>query len=119
MKSELNIWKLLQQASKTTQKTDPECPSCGLSLRGFRQAGKLGCPHCYETFAQQLEPLLLRMHNASRHTGRVPGQSPAERQRIDLLRDLQRKLESAVREEDYEDAARLRDEIQALERTPE
>ena len=93
-----------------------------MTLHEFRAQGRLGCQDCYTTFAQHLGPLLLRMHQATQHKGRSPGVDPAElelRQRTDALREA---MEVAIREEDYEQAASLRDRLEALEReaqTPE
>lgn len=108
----LDIFKLIQSARQSASLT---CSGCGWSLMDFKQKGRLGCPKCYETFGEQLEPLLLRMHNATTHTGRLPGIGEDQLQRIQQLSELRSKLESAIREEEYESAARLRDELRQLE----
>ena len=51
------------------------CPGCGIRGAELRHASLLGCPRCYETFARWLDPVLQRLHGASRHRGRVPGGS--------------------------------------------
>ena len=94
------------------------CPGCGMTPAEFRSKGRLGCPRCYETFRQELLPLLQRIHEAQSHSGRLPGTTstgappPDERP----LSDVRRLLEDAVRGERYEEAARLRDELGRLER---
>ena len=108
----LDIFKLIQSARQSAGLT---CAGCGWSLADFKQKGRLGCAQCYETFAEQLEPLLQRMHNATSHTGRLPGIDEAQLQRIQQLSELRGKLESAIREEQYENAAQLRDELKQLE----
>jgi len=113
------IWKLLRQsAQKARAEGSLVCPQCGMSLAEFRSKGRLGCPRDYEVFRAHLEPLLVRVHNASQHRGRVPGEDANTRQRSQHLSDLRAKLEAAIREEAYESAARLRDEIQELEAQP-
>lgn len=115
-KAVVNIWKLLQQsAKKARKKSGLSCPDCGMSLAEFRSKGKLGCPKDYEIFQDHLNPLLQRIHNATRHTGRIPGIAPGDLDRMNRLTDLRAKLEGAIREEDYEDAARFRDEIAQIE----
>jgi len=115
-KGVLDIWKLLRQsAQKARAEGSLTCPQCGMSLAEFRSKGRLGCPHDYEVFHAHLEPLLLRVHNAKEHRGRVPGQSATDCERTRHLSDLRAKLEAAIREEAYESAARLRDQIQELE----
>lgn len=92
------------------------CTFCGLSLDGFRESGRLGCPHCYTTFEPGLRRLLNRIHGAARHAGKVylpPDPAAAERDR--RLDDLRRRLQSAVDTEDFERAATLRDQIRELE----
>jgi protein arginine kinase activator len=114
-----DIWKLLRQsAQKARAEGTLVCPQCGMSLAEFRSKGRLGCPKDYEVFRAHLDPLLLRVHNASAHRGRLPGMDEGTRQRLQQLSDLRAKLEAAIREEAYESAARLRDEIQELEAQP-
>jgi protein arginine kinase activator len=86
-----------------------------MDLDDFRRRGRLGCPTCYETFQAQVGELLERVHGARSHVGRVPGVSDEELERLQALADLRQRLDLAVREEDYENAARLRDEIQGLQ----
>jgi protein arginine kinase activator len=114
-KNMLDIWKLLQQSAQKARAGTLSCPKCGLSLAEFRSKGRLGCPHDYEIFRAHLEPLLLRVHNSTEHRGRLPGMDDSERERRRNLSSLRAKLEEAIREEAYESAARLRDQIQELE----
>ncbi|NOT32030.1 MAG: hypothetical protein HOP15_16410 [Planctomycetes bacterium] len=110
------ILKLLRQsAQKARADGSLACPQCGMSLAEFRSKGRFGCAKDYEVFRAHIEPLLLRVHNAGRHKGRMPGMDEISRQRRQQLSDLRTKLETAIREEAYESAARLRDEIQELE----
>jgi protein arginine kinase activator len=114
-KSPVDIWKLLQlSANQARKKPGPACPSCGMTLEEFRKKGRLGCPQDYEVFRSHLAEVLERVHGAVQHSGRIPGAptAPAGEGRIDLLRQ---ELENAVRSEAYENAARLRDEIRAIE----
>lgn len=92
------------------------CPFCGLSFDGFRETGRLGCPHCYSTFEVHLRGLLRRIHGATQHIGKVylpPDPSQSEREK--RLEGLRRKLSRAVESEDFERAAEIRDQIRALE----
>ena len=90
----------------------------GMSLAEFRNKGRFGCPKDYEVFRAHIEPLLLRVHSARAHRGRLPGMDEVSRKRLQQITDLRTKLEAAIREEAYESAARLRDEIQVLEAQP-
>ena len=76
----------------------------------------MGCPHDYEFLQEALLPLIERAHNGgTRHCGKVPSRIPADSKKLVQLSDLRRQLEKAVRNEDYELAAQLRDQIQQLE----
>jgi protein arginine kinase activator len=88
-----------------------KCPACGFSQADFKKAGRLGCPACYQTFAEPLEGLLKTMHKGTRHTGKVPESLRQSRDLSDRLRQLQKKLAKAIEQEDFEEAAILRDEI--------
>lgn len=118
-KSPQDIWKLLQVAAQQTRKkVGPACPRCGLTLDEFRKKGRLGCANDYEVFKTHIVEILERVHGARRHVGRVPGGQAVVPEERDRLIDLRRELEAAIREEAYERAAHLRDEIKALEDTP-
>jgi len=93
-----------------------ECAFCGLTHDDFRRTGRLGCPHCYESFSVELPRLLRRIHGGAKHVGKVylppdPTASELEK-RLDGLR---RRLERAVQSEDFERAAEIRDQIRSLE----
>jgi protein arginine kinase activator len=90
------------------------CPRCGAGLADFRDVGRLGCPECWEAFAGPLTDLVRRLHGATRHTGEryvAPGtvdESAASTAAEDQLRT---ELREAVAAEDFERAARLRDQL--------
>jgi len=91
------------------------CPDCGLSFREFRACGRFGCPRDYEVFRKGLEPLLERIHGTSEHRGKRPAR-PAAARRRDRLARLRAELEKAVAAEEYERAARIRDQIYSLKK---
>jgi protein arginine kinase activator len=94
--------------------SDMKCPHCGFTHADFKKAGRLGCAECYVTFADGLEALLKTMHKGTRHIGKVPAALQQTRDLSDRLKSLQKKLDKAVGEEDFEQAAILRDEIKAM-----
>jgi protein arginine kinase activator len=106
---------LASLAGEKARTSDLKCPECGIGFEEFRMKGRLGCPRDYEVFASELAPLLEKIHGAQRHTGRLPRGAAADAGRADLLRRLRRDLARAVQEENYEEAARLRDEISVAE----
>jgi len=102
-----------------------QCSACGLTYEDFRKIGRLGCGECYASFSKQLGPLLKRIHGASRHVGKmlaVPagGAAPglpreARPTKTVDIDDLKARLQEAVRNEEFEEAAHLRDLIKELE----
>jgi protein arginine kinase activator len=92
------------------------CDECGLGYMEFRARGRLGCPQCYEVFRTSLEPLLEKIHGGTQHVGKAPDESSAvDRSRERRLLEFRRDLQTSVREERYEEAARLRDELTRFE----
>src|SRR3982750_269782 len=96
------------------------CEHCGITWAEFRQHGLFGCEHDYDLFEKDLTPLLQRAHeNETHHKGKVPtrrgaaGGVPVKRQ-IDLTR-LRKDLQRAIEAEDYERAAKVRDQIREAE----
>ncbi len=94
-----------------------DCPNCGITFREFRSQGRFGCPHDYVVFGEELEALLENIHDEKQHCGKVPKRAPSDSQRQYQLIKLRNELRQAVAEESYEEAARLRDEIQNMETT--
>jgi len=93
------------------------CAYCQTSLRDFRASGRLGCAHCYTAFEGALRELLRRVHGAARHRGREyaapdPVTAPSGPAELEALRV---RLQQAVAAEEFELAARLRDQIRELE----
>lgn len=94
---------------------DRECPHCGIKYPEFRMQGRLGCPEDYKVFKKGLEPLLEKIHGGTHHIGKIPSNAGQEVTKQKTLRKLRHDLEKAVKLEAYEDAAKIRDEIQRLE----
>jgi protein arginine kinase activator len=95
------------------------CPACGIKYMEFKAEGRLGCPHDYEVFHAALEPLLERIHRASRHVGKIPRHAVANAARQSEMIQLRQKLGRAVEAEAYEEAARLRDLLRQKEAADE
>ncbi len=87
------------------------CPRCNFTQADFKKAGRLGCPECYKTFSEALEGLLKTMHKGTRHVGKAPETMRQSQDLSDRLKALQKKLAKAIEQEDFEEAAVLRDEI--------
>jgi protein arginine kinase activator len=88
---------------------------CGMSYEDFKKRGKLGCGECYKTFNKQLSGVLRRIHGSTEHVGKAPkvGEIPKLKREIQKLKA---KLQEAIKKEEFELAAELRDKIREMER---
>ena len=97
---------------------------CGTTFYNISKTGKVGCPDCYETFKNELAAVLKKINGSKQHTGRCPqrfknGQtaenklSQTETQE-DIETKLRKQLEEAIKCENFEEAAKIRDQIKAL-----
>jgi protein arginine kinase activator len=100
-----------QEMEQVAGSSDLKCPHCGFTQADFKKAGRLGCSECYDTFAEGLEGLLKSMHKGIKHLGKVPQSLQQGRDLSEKLKSLQKKLDKAVADEDFETAAVVRDEI--------
>lgn len=107
--------KLEQTAEEMRELDSKTCPVCGISFFEFRQIGRLGCPHDYTFFAEELEPLLLNIHGSARHVGKRPRRPTMKSELATQIIQLRRELREAVENEDYEKASSIRDQIRRLE----
>ena len=92
------------------------CEACGMSFSQFRETSLMGCADCYKAFEGPLTPLLERAHEGgTHHVGKVPRRAGTGEQRQAQLMRMRKQLDAAVADEDYELAARLRDDIRRVE----
>ncbi len=103
------------QAEPAAHETVAEraCPQCHMTKGEFKKQGRLGCPSCYEVFYEDLSSLLKAVHHSDQHVGKVPSKESVRVRLTTEIARLQKELETAVAKEDFEDAAKLRDSIQA------
>lgn len=95
------------------------CGQCGMTMKEFNETGRFGCSECYTAFGAELTELLRRIHGRDHHEGKVPSINPAHMEARKELLALRRQLKQAVEQENFEDAAQLRDRINHLELTTE
>jgi protein arginine kinase activator len=91
------------------------CPQCGFTQPDFKKTGRLGCPQCYVTFSEGLGVILKDMHKGTKHMGKIPMRAARAQEFQSKLKDLHAELQTAVKSENYEVAASLRDQIHTLE----
>lgn len=90
------------------------CPCCGATFKDFTKTGKAGCAECYNIFRDELGDTIMRIHSGNKHTGRAPKHFRAKIEKEEKITKLKKELDEAVKEQKFEDAARIRDEILSL-----
>ena len=121
-------------AARSAADRNLKCGTCGLTSAELRKQGRLGCPDCYQAFTAMLRPILAGMHRGLIHVGKRPAGEPAAPQEQTSVNavaasspppppdiptvppppsiaELKTALALAIGKEDYESAAKLRDEI--------
>lgn len=111
-----------------------KCDSCGYTFDDIINTGRLGCKDCYDVFEDRLDPIIKRIQGSNKHIGRIGKiidkkienkiedkngnkeenkESSNEKTKIEQLKE---DLKVAIKEERYEDAAKIRDEIKKIEK---
>ena len=91
------------------------CSCCGSTFEDIAKHGKCGCPECYTTFYEQLLPYFKRVHGSIKHIGKIPMNVDKNETKADKVAELRKLLNRLVKEENYEQAAVVRDQIKQLE----
>ena len=91
------------------------CPLCGMRFTEFLKDGKTGCGECYKTFSSSLSSTVKRIHGSAEHCGKIPEGRMGEISHKRKIDELKTKLNDAIEKQEYEMAAKYRDEIKALE----
>lgn len=97
------------------KKEELKCQVCGLTYEEFSRTGRLGCADCYHYFSKSLLSLIKKVQKGTQHVGKKPTKAPQETRTHMDLRDLQDRLQKSIQLEEFEEAARIRDEIKQLE----
>lgn len=128
-----DIFQQYEDASLLTDFIRPrelKCDICQMTYEELLHTGKFGCAHCYDAFRDKISPILKNLHGNNKHVGRIGSLSKeeiqfeeqtqkAEKKQKTRLEQCQEDLKKAIKEERYEDAAKLRDEIKEIEEQKE
>lgn len=105
-----------------------KCKTCNMTYDDFIRFGVFGCPDCYDTFSGPIDSLLKNLHGTAKHIGRgiknanqelnqkVKPKKQEKDKKQEQIEDLQKQLDKAVKEERYEDAAKIRDKIKEIDK---
>ena len=97
---------------------EEKCPGCGATFSQISKSGKVGCARCYDAFYDRLLPTIKRIHGNTVHTGKrlrtARLQSGQKTDNADEIKNLSEQLAAAVKAQQFEQAAQLRDRINEL-----
>ena len=94
--------------------TSVVCEQCGTTYAEFRKSGAVGCANCYKAFHAPIERIFKRVQAGNQHSGRIPeGVRSGASIRMNIDR-LKQRMQKAIQDEEFEQAAKLRDAIRAL-----
>ncbi|SFE42303.1 protein arginine kinase activator [Lentibacillus persicus] len=97
-------------------KEEVSCPQCDMPLSEFKRIGKFGCSTCYETFSDHLDPIFRRVHSGNMtHHGKIPARAGGNIRVQKQVEEYKEELQRLIKNEAFEDAARVRDKIKELE----
>jgi len=102
--------------SMTPKQAAPRCEHCGLTYSQFSKLGRFGCSECYKHFEDRLDPLFKRVHGNTIHVGKVPKRTGGIIQYKREIERLKKDLQFRIEQEEFEQAAKIRDHIKELER---
>jgi protein arginine kinase activator len=105
----------ISQTHEIEKHYEPRCSNCGTYYSEFKKGGFLGCSECYTSFKDELDPVLKRVQGSVRHAGKVPGSRMKARTNRNDMDGLRIMLQRAIENEEYEDAAKIRDEIKKMQ----
>jgi len=91
------------------------CSFCGMKVEEFKKEGTLGCSQCYIDLKEYVIPLLKKIQSSSSHTGKVPFKFCEDLSVNRKIKNLKNQLSRAVKLEEYEEAALIRDQIREHE----
>ncbi len=99
-----------------TTKMKKRCQLCGSSFEDIAKSGKVGCAECYDTFYEELLPSVRRIHGRTAHTGKLAHSAGTGVKIRNELAKCRAELEQAIKAQEFEKAAELRDRIRELEK---
>lgn len=106
----------LQSKEWLNQSQQLECPSCHMTFQEFQNEGKFGCASCYDTFHDRIDQIFRKVHSGNtQHNGKIPKRIGHQLHKQQEILEYRRKLEQLVKQEEFEEAAVIRDTIKQLE----
>ena len=100
---------------RENDKFDAVCPTCGTKYAEFKRSQNLGCANCYGAFRERIEEILVKRNHSALYTGSAPHSAKGANEEIYKYKKLKEEMKQAIAGEDFERAAKIRDELRRLE----
>ncbi len=100
----------LMEGIAQSEKGKQCCPGCGRTWEQIKTDKLVGCPRCYRAFAELIRGEFLAGAYARTHAGDMPPQAKGR----DTRAFLERELKAAVKFQRFEQAAKIRRQLDAL-----
>ena len=91
------------------------CPCCGCTIQDVVSMGVAGCSECYTAFRDNIQEIVRQIHGEAKYSGHVPLNSSPKMRREAQLSEARIRLQNAIEQQNFEQAAVLRDFIRDLE----
>lgn len=100
------------------------CETCGTTYNDIASTGMMGCANCYDIFSDRILPTIRRIHGNTTHMGKNSisyrkVEDKPEDKKQDELTKLKAELDTAIKNQEFEKAAVLRDRIKEKENNNE
>jgi protein arginine kinase activator len=105
----------INQSSTSQRNTEEACPKCGMPYSEFKKNGLMGCSDCYRSFASIVTPVIKRVQSNTDHIGKLPLKSGKLIMEKKLMDKLKEQLQKSILNEEFEEAAKIRDQIRELQ----
>lgn len=110
-----SVGEMASSGSGSSDKEKPgSCPDCKLSYAQFKKSGRVGCHQCYEVFETHLTSMVEQMHRGVQHKGKIPSSYKKIFEKKQEEEKLKLSLDEAIKSEDFEKAAQIRDTMRQL-----
>lgn len=100
-----------EKARKKQKGPAIKCPKCGMSLARFRSSGRFGCANDYSAFREHIAQMIEGIHDSLQHVGKIPARAGEQVLKARERTALHEEMKAAIKREDYEEAAKLRDRL--------
>lgn len=93
-----------------------KCPSCKTSYEELVNEYKVGCPLCYSVFSQLIEYVIYKFNHSLNYKGKLPTYLKEVKKHRGTLLKLKKELKKSILDENYAEAALIRDKIRQLKK---